>query len=193
MMKFRHIDDAYRTLTGSLLLRSVLNEQYGVPITSQNFSYNAFGKPCLQMDKQVHFNLSHAGDWCVCAVDWEGIGIDIKKVKSIPRGLEKLLLTGEERQYMPINQLNDIFFKRWTLTESYVKSIGTGLNTPLDSVEIHQGGDGMIITEHRGRIYPSGKCKMYDIEEQYKLSVCSLGDNPVFDKDMVQVELSELI
>jgi 4'-phosphopantetheinyl transferase len=66
------------------------NSQYALNVTLYSrirhqiiFVSNEYGKPMLQHDIIVHFNVSHSGDRCVCAIDKEPVGIDVEAVQSI--------------------------------------------------------------------------------------------------------------
>ncbi len=65
----------------------------------------------------------------------------------------------------------EYFWKFWTLKESYLKAIGTGLYKSLDSFSIQIGGDNQISLY--GTKHTDVKFKDYDLFEDYKLAVCS--------------------
>ena len=76
--KFIKKEDADKSLIGDILIREALfcDSQ----IRNIKFNYNAYGKPYLINDPHIFFNISHSGDWVVCAINDCEIGIDIEKV-----------------------------------------------------------------------------------------------------------------
>ena len=45
------------------------------------FDIGSHGKPYIIGYEQVHFNISHSDNICICVVDDMPIGIDIQKMK----------------------------------------------------------------------------------------------------------------
>ena len=87
----------------------------------------------------VYFNLSHSGDYIVCAVSDQEVGIDIQQM-----GKGRLSLA--ERYFHPneVVQLKQatteeqglLFYRYWAAKESFLKYIGTGLSGSLSAFEI---------------------------------------------------------
>ncbi|WP_433958180.1 4'-phosphopantetheinyl transferase family protein [Cytobacillus horneckiae] len=189
-IKFKKVDDAYRTVMCQLLLQAVLYKEYQIQ-KNLNISYTPFGKPFLQNQSDVYFNLSHSGNWCVCAVNGERVGIDVEKAEEIPRDLLHIVLSnGEMEEYC---ELESRFFEKWTLKESYLKAIGTGLSTSLESVEIYPCIDGMYHVFHQQEKFLPGECKLYQLCTDYKLSVCSLGNQSRFDQQIHKYTFEEIL
>ncbi|MCL0028295.1 hypothetical protein M1M88_01070 [Peptococcaceae bacterium] len=46
-----------------------------------SFVENDYGKPFLKNTNDLYFNVSHSGEWVVCAIHHHPIGIDIEQVK----------------------------------------------------------------------------------------------------------------
>lgn len=59
--------------------------------------YGENGKPFLLDYKEVHYNLSHSGDWILCAVSDQPVGIDIQQKSSMRRGLCDRVFSEEEK------------------------------------------------------------------------------------------------
>lgn len=96
---------------------------------------NEFGKPFADR-LPVHFNISHSGDFVVCAVSEKEIGIDIEKIRPIRPDVAKKFATEEELGYIGTNL--ERFFDIWTLKEAYFKCIGTGLGTDIKKISFRQ-------------------------------------------------------
>jgi 4'-phosphopantetheinyl transferase len=174
--KFRKREDARRTLVGDLLIRAVIMEQLELRNRDIAFETNEFGKPVLTHHAYFHFNVSHSGDWVVCAVDAHPVGIDVEQVNPISLSVADRVLTPGERQ--ELNRLPEQtrlggFFDFWTLKESYVKAVGRGLNQPLQSFSVTLENIGSVIQVEGGAEQEAWYCKCYPFAHNYKLSVCA--------------------
>jgi 4'-phosphopantetheinyl transferase len=76
-------EDKMRSLIGDMLIRQMLFSHFGYVSLKEPFTLDRFGKPYLEGQSGMHFNLSHAGDWIVCAVDSSPIGIDVEQIQSM--------------------------------------------------------------------------------------------------------------
>ncbi len=125
--------------------RMILARYTGLQPEQIQLSYNAFGKPMLELQSSsdvVHFNVSHSHDLGLVAVT-EGceIGVDIEKVRPdidyvhisrqffSPGEVERLL-------NLPVEAQVEAFYNIWTRKEAFIKGRGTGLSTPLDQFEV---------------------------------------------------------
>lgn len=106
------------------------------------FETNQYGCPSLAKHLQVkapYFNISHSGDYVVCVFGRiSDIGIDIEK----RRPLEEIDLIAQsffskaERDLLnkcPPQKREFLFFKIWTLKESYIKARKMGVAIDLAS------------------------------------------------------------
>lgn len=160
-------EDAYKTLIADMLIRTIICNKYShIKNHELNFTYNMYGKPSVE-NLYFPFNVSHSGDWVVCAVHRFPIGVDIEKIQPIDLSIAEHFFTKQEYEYL--FQIKDhkeklnYFYQIWTIKESYVKAIGKGLSIPLNSFKIgedsEQGANWFI--------------KQYMIDELYCLSVCA--------------------
>ncbi len=118
---FRKKDDRARSLCAGLALDACLRT-VGLSEPEVTVGTAEHGKPLLLSHPQWHFNLSHSGDWAVCALDDEPIGIDIEQYREVD--VENL----STRCYgADAAQTSDEFLQAWTRQESYVKATGAGL------------------------------------------------------------------
>ena len=84
-----------------------------------NIIYNENGKPYLK-DNSIYFNISHSGDYVVCAISKNIIGVDIQKNKKVSKS--KLVFTDEELENNNIDLI-----KIWTKKESIIKALGLNM------------------------------------------------------------------
>lgn len=169
--------DVNRTLIGDLLIRSLICQKYKINNEEIRFKYNEYGKPFVENFSDFHFNLSHSGEWVVCTTANFNVGIDIEKVSEIEAlKLAKEFFSADE--FYDISNMNsdeqiNCFFDLWTLKESYIKTIGKGLYTPLNSFSIKKESRALILYKN---IPKNFYFKQYNIDPNYKLSACATRD-----------------
>lgn len=171
--RFLQYQDKQRCLFAELLARAMIMEEKGIRNSEISFIAQSFGKPVLQ-GTHLHFNTSHAGDWIVCVVDQQEVGIDVEQVDDIDLSISDNYFSKEEHQHI-INYERPVekFFDFWTLKESYIKFIGTGLSRSLNSFSIKFLDNDAIRVEADDSLLPDVYCKQYPIADGYKLAVCA--------------------
>ncbi len=141
-----------------------------------------------------HFNISHSGEWVVCALDNKPIGIDVEQMSKqrtldiannggydkLFTKMEKDYLTNSQNNHPKNNLSNNLhdtiterFYRLWTLKESYLKAIGTGLSQSLQSFSIE------VINAHEARLWLADKLQTdwyfysFKLDENHYCSICS--------------------
>ena len=138
IQKFKFHEDLMRGLFGELLLKYVLEKFWNLDYAQLEFVENEFGKPLLKSNS-IHFNISHSGDWVVGVCAEFPVGIDIEKIENPPYEIMKQNFTEFEITQIagaPDSKKAEKFFSIWTAKESYIKMIGTGLSSGLDSFSV---------------------------------------------------------
>ena len=167
---FRRDHDTY--IAAHALARSMLSEATGVPAASLRFVTGPYGKPELVQDtggRQVRFNISHTDGLVACAVsDGDALGVDVENSE------RKTDLEIAHRYFAPEESAlvlsaapdrgHRLFFRFWTLKESFIKATGEGLSRPLDSFAFTL--DPIRITFHDDR-HPTGEV---DRPEQWQFA-----------------------
>jgi 4'-phosphopantetheinyl transferase len=125
------------------LLRRALSHHSHVSPKAWRFERSADGKPSVVPSQRGHppiaFNLSHTRGLVACAVAHGArVGIDAERIdrvsgtSHIPAGCfspaETLMLTS-----CASNEYRTLLIELWTLKESYVKAVGTGIDASLQS------------------------------------------------------------
>ena len=172
---------AKEALMSALLIRHIVNIELGFCNSEIVFGKNQYGKPHLIGKNDFHFNLSCSGDWAVCAIDSEAVGIDIEKIDyQQPKIVLEVLSSAELTAYNNLNlkDKTSFFYNIWTRKESYVKAIGTGLNIPLNAVTVLAKNKNDIFSPVIKAI-PTNKYffKQYFMDNDYSLTVCAMGKN----------------
>lgn len=177
LKRFVKIDDAYRSLIGDLLVRFALKERYGPLDMELKIETNEYGKPFLLEYPSFHYNISHSGEYVVCVVHDDAVGVDIEYIGPYDLSLAKELFTKEEYQYL-LNDKKDrlaAFYDIWTLKESYIKAVGKGLSKSLQGFSMKKSSNESIqitdtLTEQQITNYI---CRQYKVDNSYRLSVCA--------------------
>lgn len=101
------------------------------------------GKPALDHEGlSIHFNLSHSGDFALCAVSLSPVGVDIEKSRPLHslEALSKRFFCLSEHNYImaqaELAHRQDAFFKIWTAKEAVLKGLGVGIGNNLHNTEI---------------------------------------------------------
>jgi 4'-phosphopantetheinyl transferase len=159
--RFYFARDRRRYLVTRALIRTLLSGYAGdVDPRDWRFATNEYGRPHVATPDALgalSFNLAHTAGLIVCACTSAGaIGVDAEHVqrdKSHVEIADRYFSAAEvsELQASPPEQRAERFFYYWTLKESYIKAIGTGLSTPLDRFSFNLARSGSIgLSFHEG-------------------------------------------
>lgn len=136
------------------LLRTVLSRYLDREPRDLQFETNAHGRPSLPAQAaSLSFNLSHSAGLVACAVsETFVVGIDVEPLDrkvDIERVAERFFAPAEIAQLAArddIEARTRLFFELWTLKESWIKALGTGLSQPLDHIAFTRGEtDGIAV------------------------------------------------
>jgi 4'-phosphopantetheinyl transferase len=179
--------DYKRSLIGHVLVYLHISRNFNIPFQKIKYIYNQFGKPHIKGDF-INFNISHSGDWVVCAFDNKPLGIDIELVKPVDIQVVSSFFSKEEQKRIktiPSSLRTNSFYELWTLKESFIKAIGKGLSMDLKSFTI-KFEEGEALIENSKHFF-----NQYNIGD-YKLAVCSQNRNFPKNIDVLdQVEICE--
>ena len=158
--------DRKQSLGAGLLLNKVLS-LHGV--LADDIVSGENGKPQIQ---GICFNLSHSEDMVICTVSEKPVGCDVEKIKEINLKIADRFFSKKEVEYLKTfdeKNRTDVFFRLWTMKESYIKMTGEGMRLSLDQFE--------IIFDEDVKVFRNGqRCACFIKEYElpgYKLSVCA--------------------
>lgn len=127
------------------------------------------------------YNLSHSGDYVMCAVELDGkteqVGCDLERIGRLRLDLAERFFCREEYEAVLMRETEeerrDCFFRYWVLKESFIKATGRGMALPLNSFSIRLGEPPVL--RRQPEEYP---CRYYYREFSvrdisYKMAVCS--------------------
>lgn len=132
---FRQEADRMRSVAGDHLARMGIAAHCGLDPAQIRFARTEKGKPYV-LGVEVHFNLSHSGDFVVCAVSDRPVGIDVEQIRIVRQKLAEKVCCPEELEYLrdapgwqdPVTGWAlRRFFRIWASKEAYFKWAGTGI------------------------------------------------------------------
>lgn len=161
-------------LAGVLLencIRKYYKELYGSSLNQIDFSYGKAGKPYLKEYPEIHFNMSHSGDWIVIAIGDVPVGIDVEQLQKPKECIRIAERYFHPKEYEDMCKLQEADLPRtfgiyWTMKEAYLKYTGSGLFVPLNTFQ--------VLTEE-GRIVEDDKVTLVSVNlaEGYSVAICS--------------------
>ncbi len=152
---FSNYKDAQRSLVADIIIRNIIYKKLNIAWEKILIETNDTGKPLLKNNKDFHFNLSHSGKFIVCAINDSPIGIDIEKIRPVDMDVAKNFFSQQEYNDLLKKTKEEklsYFYGLWTSKESYIKAGGKDLSDDYFT-------------------------KQYNIDPDYKLSVCSKNKN----------------
>ena len=143
--RFYFEKDRNRFVIARGFLRLLLGRYLETQPARLMFSYGAYGKPSLEGDQTLRFNMSHSHLMALYAVT-EGceIGVDVERIRAD--------FTSDDiaRRYFSPFEVESLcglpstdrvagFFRCWTRKEAYIKATGRGLSQALDGFDVTLG------------------------------------------------------
>jgi 4'-phosphopantetheinyl transferase len=134
------------SLATRALVRSALSHGRAVPPEAWRFKENKHGKPFLDPDCGLHFNLSNSVGLVVCLVAEGGqVGVDVESPARSPQIMEVVKAVFSSAELAQLEELEgaakqDRALSLWTLKEAYIKARGMGLALPLKKISFLFGG-----------------------------------------------------
>jgi phosphopantetheinyl transferase len=150
------------------ICKKILGKHLKVDIENILFDYGKNGKPYLQNEKNLHFNISHSKDIAVLGIYYGSpIGIDVEfvdeKCDILP--LMDLFMHEHEKKWVWETDTLNRFFVIWTLKEAILKKTGVGIsNEGFPTIEINAAGS------HKHK--DDGLYSLAISDGKYMISVC---------------------
>ena len=161
-------------------------------ISDRDIIYVQNQKPCLK-NSNIRFNLSHSGNMVFCAVSDKDVGCDVEQITDIDMQIAARFFFHEEYEAISAcpdsTSRNDLFFRYWTLKESFMKVTGLGFKLNLDDFCIDLRSDGIDVKQSvDSRNY---YFKEYTADTGYEFSVCT-ADAPPDDSEPNRVSFAKI-
>lgn len=176
--RYKFDKDKILSLFASLLVRYDIMKCTSLSNSEISFSTGKYGKPHLDVpDCHIHFSVSHT-DGCIAYARHDmKCGIDVEGVRKSRVDLAERFFSEDETRHIRNSGSPDYDFTEiWTKKESYIKMLGTGLSTPLDSFSVlDKSVAGSIFTFSRNG-YVISLCSEQVISEKPDISVTDISD-----------------
>jgi 4'-phosphopantetheinyl transferase len=140
-------------LTTRALVRAALSHHHPLALEAWRFRTNTYGKPAVDPDCGLRFNLSNSTGLVVCLIARGAeVGVDaepIERAEQIAELAPEVLspLEMEQLEVLRGPEKLDRALSLWTLKEAYIKARGIGLSFPLNKVSFLFGGNERIRLE----------------------------------------------
>lgn len=132
------------------LLAIAAKEHWGLSSLPQ-LVRGPLGKPAFVSGQGLEFNLSHSGNFALCALDHDPVGVDIQLVKSWRPSLPRRVCSPEELEWM--ERQEDAwrgFTTLWAMKESRAKQSGQGLRGSIAAISVPLPCPGETLYAHQG-------------------------------------------
>ncbi len=132
-------------ILGRTLLNMGLQREYALFLSQLTVKTGMYGKPYLEGHPEIQFNISHCDGLAACVVHNRDVGLDVEAIRPFSGRLVKKMLTKEELAWLNGRELTpELFFRYWTLKESYLKARGTGLAASMKEISCFWTADGAV-------------------------------------------------
>lgn len=133
-------------------LRKILGTQLDIDPRQVAFQQQRWGKPILYPQRmpraavdqtnsnEMHFNVSHSGDFGLIGISPQPIGVDIERLQPRiqPKSLVGQVLSPDERiawDKLPASTTANQIIRLWVCKESLLKALGLGIAEALGQVD----------------------------------------------------------
>lgn len=156
-------------------------------VTDLTFTTEHNKKPKLANDHGIKFNISHSGTKVICAVSDNDIGCDVEQITDINMEIAKRFFFAEEYEALmkcpDRAERNDLFFRYWTIKESFMKATGLGFRLALDDFCILLDKDNISVrhtVDSRKYFF-----REFFLNDGYRYAVCSAGKKDIPESLMI--------
>ncbi len=160
-------------ILGRTLLNMGLQREYALFLSQLTVKTGRYGKPYLKERPEIQFNISHCDGLAACALHNRTVGLDVEVIRPFSERLVKKVLTEEELASLGGREMTpELFFRYWTLKESYLKARGTGLAASMREISFSWKADGSVESSSEEYVFYQ-KC----LWGKYLIAVCTARDS----------------
>lgn len=171
----KHHKDKCRSLGAGVALAHALLG-YGLREREMEYEIGTFGKPSLRYYEDIHFSLSHSGNYAICSIGDREVGNDVEFIKEGRMKVADRFFTEEELRWVYAvedqSQREERMFRIWTIKESFMKVTGRGMNLSLRDFSVLMEQDNRRIKIQQSVEAKYFHVKEYDELQGYRVAVC---------------------
>lgn len=168
--------DKCLSLSVDYIFRCALKD-IGIDYNSIVIQLDDNNKPFIKNANNLFFNLSHSNKIGMCIISDKEVGCDVEKISDDFLDIAKTYFNKNEinliEQQKTYKNKQELFFRLWTLKESYTKALGIGLNLDLNKFQISFNKENIEVsssTNNDTEFY----FEEIDLENKnYKCAICS--------------------
>jgi 4'-phosphopantetheinyl transferase len=178
--KFFHLPDRLRFVLGRGGLKQLLSLYSNIPSSNIRLKIGTHGKPFVQAPDQIHFNISHSGNWVLIAIGSKELGIDLEKITGefiTDSLLEQCFHRHELKLIRESEDPKVEFFKFWTRKEAFLKATGNGIVDDLQAITCMEGSQQWEFPSLS--LEKNWHIKSFIMDPSYAVSLCSTIQNPI--------------
>lgn len=187
--------DKCRSLGAGLVLDYALrNYRQGLRERDMEYEFGEWGKPSFHDYPEIHFSLSHSGEYAVCSIGESPVGNDIERIRQGRLKVADRFFTVQELEFLyggqdrdeknlacdddgrgyqrgNVEETTQRMFRIWTMKESFLKVTGRGMTLPLNgfSVLVEEGQKIRVEQDLDSTVY---RMKEYQDIPGYRVAVC---------------------
>lgn len=152
---YRMKKDKMLSLGAGILIDKGL-ENFGLREASVRIAEGTYGKPYFPDYPDIHFNVSHSEKMVIAVFADIEVGCDIEYIDSIDLKLAERFFCKSEYEFIMEHQeqeRNEAFYRIWTIKESFMKAVGSGLMLPMDQFYIKIGNQIQVEQHYNNEEY----------------------------------------
>lgn len=133
-LKYRKKKDKYLCIIAYFLLMYAIYTEYGIK-GSLELLEGKYGKPYLKEYSNIFVNISHCSSGVACVVSNKEIGVDVQDIQDSYSEIIDIACCNEELNMMKgVDNKEELFYKMWTIKESYIKADGRGMHLNIKDI-----------------------------------------------------------
>lgn len=140
---YRMKKDKMLSLGAGILIDKGL-EKFGLREANVRIAEKMHGKPYFPDYPDIHFNVSHSKKMVVAVFADVEVGCDIEYVDSVDLKIAERFFCKPEYEFIMGHQeqeRKEAFYRIWTIKESFMKAVGSGMTLPMDKFYVKIGRD----------------------------------------------------
>ena len=167
---YRMEKDKLLSLGAGILIDKGL-ETFGLREANVRIAEGTYGKPYFPDYPDIHFNVSHSEKMVIAVFADVEVGCDIEYVDSVDLNLAERFFCKPEYEFIMGHleqERKEAFYRIWTIKESFMKAVGSGMMLPLDKFCIKIGGNIQVEQHYNNEEYGIEDWK----EGEYHAALC---------------------